>query len=240
MMAQLPLFKAYPKPTLEHLPVRERPAQRISHDGADACSLVELLAAVVGGPRQIEIAHALLREFNDLRGVIRAEPADLRQIQGIGEATAARLAAVLELSRRYSADAAERAKVRSPADAAALLLPEMDSLEQEHFVVLCLDTRNHIIDRHTLYIGTVNSSHARPAEVFRRAIKRNCPAIIVAHNHPSGDASASPEDVALTEQLVRAGDTLGIEVLDHLIIGHQRFVSLRERRADAWKSGTRN
>jgi DNA repair protein RadC len=105
----------------------------------------------------------------------------------------------------------------------------MGHLEQEHFRVLYLDTRNRLMGSNTMYVGSLNASHIRVGEVFREAIKRNCAAIICVHNHPSGDPTPSPEDVEITRQLVDAGDLLDIELLDHLIIGQQRFVSLRER-----------
>jgi DNA repair protein RadC len=108
-------------------------------------------------------------------------------------------------------------------------MAKLSAMEQEHFQVLYLDTRNRVLGSDTLYIGSLNTSHIRVAEVFREAVKRNCAALIVAHNHPSGDPSPSPEDVAVTRQLIEAGQLLDIELLDHLVIGHQRFVSLRER-----------
>jgi DNA repair protein RadC len=123
----------------------------------------------------------------------------------------------------------DRLVVRSPSDVAQLLMAEMAHLEQENFRVLYLDTRNRLLGSDTVYVGSLNASHIRVAEVFRDAIKRNCAAVIVAHNHPSGDPSPSPEDVEVTRQLIAAGNLLSIELLDHLIIGQQRFVSLRER-----------
>jgi DNA repair protein RadC len=108
-------------------------------------------------------------------------------------------------------------------------MAEMAHLEQEHLRVLYLDTRNRLIGSETVYIGSLNAAHIRVSEVFREATRCNCAAIIVAHNHPSGDPTPSPEDVEVTRQLVAAGDLLDIELLDHLIIGRQRFVSLRER-----------
>ncbi len=123
----------------------------------------------------------------------------------------------------------ERYVVRSPADVAQFLMAEMSHLAQEHFRVLYLDTRNRLLGSETIYVGSLNASYIRVAEVFREAVKRNCAAVIVAHNHPSGDPTPSPEDVAVTRQLVSAGKLLDIEVLDHLVIGQQRFVSLRER-----------
>jgi len=123
----------------------------------------------------------------------------------------------------------DRFVIRSPSDVAQLLMAEMAHLEQEHFRVLFLDSRNQLLGSETVYVGTLNSSHVRIAEVFRDAIKRNCAAIIVAHNHPSGDPTPSPEDVEVTRKLIAAGTLLNIDVLDHLTIGQQRYVSLRER-----------
>jgi DNA repair protein RadC len=123
----------------------------------------------------------------------------------------------------------ERFTIRSPADIAQLLMAEMSHLEQEHFKVLTMDTRNRVLADTTLYIGSLNASHIRVGEVFREAVKRNAAAIIVVHNHPSGDPTPSPEDVEVTRHIYAAGEMIDIELLDHLIIGQQRFISLRER-----------
>jgi DNA repair protein RadC len=152
------------------------------------------------------------------------------QINGVGPAQTARIKAALEFGRRLMLTAPEdRYTIRSPGDIAQLLMAEMSNLEQEHFKVLLLDTRNRMIDDITLYIGSLNASHIRVAEVFRDAIRQNAATIIVVHNHPSGDPTPSPEDVEVTRQLVAAGNLVDIELLDHLIIGRQQFVSLRER-----------
>ena len=123
----------------------------------------------------------------------------------------------------------ERYQIRSPGDAANLLMPMIGHQEQEHFVVLYLDTRNRVLDREILYKGSLNTSLVRIAEVFRGAVRRNCAGIVVAHNHPSGDPNPSPEDIALTRRLVSAGKLLEIDMLDHVVVGQNRFVSLRER-----------
>jgi DNA repair protein RadC len=236
---QIPMFpgsgKTYPTPTLRHLPVRERPASRVADYGAHACSLAELLAAIVGGSHQIEIAYALLERFGDVTGITRASVEELAQVDRLGAARAAALKAALEIGRRLQIEAAgDKVQVRSPADAAALLMPEIGHLEQEVFVVLLLDTRNRVIGQETLYKGSLNASHIRVGEVFREAIRRNCAAILVAHNHPSQEVSPSPEDAALTKQLVEAGKSLDVEVIDHLVISRSRFVSLRERGLGGW------
>ena len=225
----------YPTPALRHLPLRERPASRVAGYGAPACSLVELLAAIVGGAHQIEIAHALLECFGDVTTIARAPVEELAQVDHLGKARAAALKASMEIGRRLQIEAAgDKVQVRSPADAAALLMPEIGHLEQEHFVVLMLDTRNRVIAQETLYKGSLNASHIRVGEVFREAIRRNCAAILVAHNHPSQDCSPSPEDSALNRSLLEAGKTLDVELVDHLVVSRSRFVSLRERGLGGW------
>ena len=220
----------YPTPIVRALPLRERPLHRVQRD-VGACNLVELLAAVVGGPRQIEIAHDLLGRLRDLDGLALASMEEMALSYGLGPVGAARLKAALELGRRALLAAPEdRLVIRSPADVAQILMAEMSHLEQEHFRVLFLDTRNRVLDAETVYVGSLNASHIRVGEVYREAVRRNCAAIICAHNHPSGAADPSPEDVAVTRQIVEAGKLLDVECLDHLIIGKgQRFVSLRER-----------
>jgi DNA repair protein RadC len=220
----------YPTPIVRALPLRERPLYRVQQD-VGACNLVELLAAIVGGREQIEIAHDLLGRLKDLDGLAQASMQELTLTHGLGPVGAARLKAALELGRRaLLATPEERPVVRSPADAVQFLMAEMAHLEQEHFRVLYLDTRNRLLGAETLYVGSLNASHIRVGEVFREAIRRNCAAIIVAHNHPSSDCSPSSEDVAVTRQIVEAGNLLDVECLDHLIVGRgQRFVSLRER-----------
>ncbi len=221
----------YPTPTLHTLPLRERPMQRVAENGADVCNLAEILAAIIGGARQIEVAHGLLSKFNDLTGLARASASELESSTlGLGPAGAARIKAALELGRRVLAETSpDRFRVGSPSDVARLLMAEMAHLEQEHFVVLFLDTRNQMIGRETLYVGSLNVTHIRVSEAFRGAARHNAAAIVVAHNHPSGDPSPSPQDVEVTRQLVQAGELLDIELLDHLVIGKQQFVSMRER-----------
>jgi DNA repair protein RadC len=155
---------------------------------------------------------------------------ELTQVKGIGAAKAVEIKASLELGRRLiAATPQERPTVTSPADAANLLMTEMSLLEQEHLRLVLLDTRNHVLAMPTIYIGSLNTSVVRVGELFRAAIKENAAALIVVHNHPSGDPSPSPEDVRVTSQIVSAGKLLDVDVLDHIIIGRQRFVSLKER-----------
>lgn len=220
----------YATPTLRHLPLRERPAYRVAHAGPGACAVHELLAAVIGGPDQVGIAMALLGQYGGLTELSRISIDELAQWNGIGPSRAAALHAALELGRRMQVEAqGDKPQIRSPADAAALLMPWIGHEGQEHFVVLLLDTRNRVVGQEMLYKGTLNASHIRVAEAFREAVKRNAAAVVFAHNHPSSDCSPSPEDIAVSTSLCKAGDQLDIEVLDALVVSAQRFVSLRER-----------
>ena len=215
---------------LETLPLRERPAWRAAYQ-AEGCNLVELLAALVGGRTQIEIAQALLSQFGSVHALARAAPAEIQQVAGAGPTTAARLRAALELGHRLSITGPNDNRViQSPNDAAGLFLHRMQHLEQEHLMVLLLDTRNRVIGEPIdLYHGSLNMSLIRIAEVFRPAIRANAAAILVAHNHPSGSPEPSPEDVAITRAIVQAGHLLDMECLDHLIIAGGLFVSLKSK-----------
>ncbi len=211
----------------------ERPRERLKALGAQALSNAELLAILlrvgVQGENVVQLGQRLLQTFGGLSGLHRVSFDELCAQHGVGEAKAAQIKAAIELGRRLSLETEARPVISSPADAAALLTYEMSGLEQEHLRVILLDTRNHVLEIREVYRGSVNSAQVRIAEVFRDAVRRNATAIIVAHNHPSGDPTPSPEDIALTRALVQAGKLLDILVLDHLIIGQGRFVSLKER-----------
>jgi DNA repair protein RadC len=221
-------------PTIKDLPVEERPRERLKKYGAGSLSNAELLAIIlrtgVGGENVLNLATRLLARFGGLIGLARASFSELCGEKGIGVAKAAQLKAATELGRRLLiASPAERPQVKSPADAANLMMMEMGMLEQEHMRLILLDSKNYVLDTPTMYIGSLNTSVIRVGELFREAIKQNSAAIIVVHNHPSGDPTPSPEDVAVTELITQAGQLLDIDVLDHLIVGQQRYVSLKER-----------
>jgi DNA repair protein RadC len=223
-----------PHYTIRELPSSERPRERLQHHGARALSNSELLAIIlrtgVGGENVLDLSKRLLVTYRGLAGLVRASFGELTSQHGIGMAKTAQMLAAFELGKRLLiASPDERPQVASPADAANLLMPEMGLLEQEHLRALLLDTKNHVLASPTVYVGNVNTSVIRVGELFREAVRVNCKAIIVAHNHPSGDPTPSPDDVRVTEQIVQAGKLLDIEVLDHLIIGRQRYVSLKER-----------
>ncbi len=214
--------------------VADRPRERLIKVGAQAVSTAELLAIILrtgsGGENVLRLAERLLVMFTDLSGIARASISELQMVKGIGPAKAVEIKAALEVGRRLMATAPqERLRITSPADAANLLMSEMMFLEQEHLRVILVDTRNQVISTPTIYIGSLNTSVLRIGELFRTAIKENAAALIVAHNHPSGDPSPSSEDVKVTRQLIKSGELLDIGVLDHIVIGHHRFVSMKER-----------
>lgn len=226
--------------TIEYIPMirdmaaGERPRERLEQVGERALSSSELLAIILrtgsGGESVVRLAERILSQLNGLPGLAKASLHELQNVKGIGPAKAVQVKAALELGRRLMANVPEeKARVSSPADAANLLMSEMAFLEQEHLRLVLLDTRNQVISTPTVYIGSLNTSVVRIGELFRYAIRDNAAAIIVAHNHPSGDPSPSPEDVHVTRMIVEAGKLLDIDVLDHLIITRQRYVSLKER-----------
>ena len=178
----------------------------------------------------VRLAERLLIQFEHLPGLARATVTELTAANGIGPAKAAEIKAALEIGRRLVASSPEeRPRVTTPDDAFHLLKSEMMFLDQEHLRLILLDTRNRVLRTPTLYIGSLNTSVVRVGELFRAAIRENAAAFIVAHNHPSGDPAPSPEDISVTRQLVQAGQLLDIAVLDHIIIGSGRFVSLKQR-----------
>ena len=227
-MLQRTLYPTLSK--VKTLPVRETPAYRVKADAA-SCSLSELLAAVIGGTQQIEIADALLARFSgDLQRIYHAPVQQIASVHGLGESTAVKIKAALALGLRLCEPREERPIVSSPADAAALVQHEMSLLEYEYLKVIVLNTRNHVLDIVEVSRGSANASFVRVAEVLRPAVERNAPAIIAVHNHPSGDPEPSPQDVDITRAIREAGNLLSIELLDHLVIGKGSYVSLKERR----------
>lgn len=212
-------------------PERYSPVNRLREAGVYHVSTPELLAVLMG-QNDLTAANQLLQHYPTLTEIAHALLPDLQQIHGVGERTAMRLQSALELGKRLAQEnARNRVRTSSPQDAAAQLAPVLANPEHERFGVLYLSTRNDVLcPPHVLYQGTVNSSLIRPAEVFRNAIRRNAVAIIVGHNHPSGDPQPSPEDIALTRKLIRAGKEIEVEVLDHIVVGTlTQWISLRER-----------
>lgn len=220
--------------TIHEMALNERPRERLILYGPEVLSLAELLAILlrvgVEGENVVRMAERLLQTFGGITGLHKATVEQLMAQYGMGEAKACQLKAALELGdrlRRATPD--EKPAIHSPGEAAEILLHSMSALEQEELRVILLDTRNRILGTETVYRGSLNSSQVRIGEMFKAAIRRNAASVIIAHNHPSGDPTPSPEDVAVTRAFVQAGKLLDVEVLDHLVIGMNRWISLKER-----------
>jgi len=219
------------------MPVSERPRERLAKEGPRELSDEELLAILlrVGGPGEnaVQMGRRLLDTYDGLQGLLKIPFEEIRNQYGVGDAKAAQIVAAVELGRRLAKlESRTRTTIRGPKDAADLVMYEMNELEQEEIRVIALDTRNQVVKIETIYKGSLNSSQVRVGELFRSAVRFNAAAVIVVHNHPSGDPSPSLEDIEITRLIVQAGQMLDIKVLDHLIIGLGRFVSLKERGVD--------
>ncbi|MEI7845228.1 MAG: DNA repair protein RadC [Chloroflexota bacterium] len=230
------MTESNPQPTyrITDLADSDRPRERLAALGPQALSNAELLAILlrvgVPGENAVQVGQRLLQKFQGIRGLHRAPFVELCKEHGIAEAKAAQIKAAIELGRRLTVEAPdERPAINSPADAAALIQYEMSALEQEHLRVLLLDRRNRVMEITEVYRGSVSSSQVRVGEIFKEAIRKNASAVIIAHNHPSGDPTPSPDDVAVTRAIIQAGKLLDVDVLDHLVIGQGKWVSLKER-----------
>jgi DNA repair protein RadC len=213
---------------------KERPRERLRALGPQILTDAELLAILlrvgVAGENAVQVGQRLLKDLGGLAGLQSTPFDELCNQHGVGEAKAAQLIAAIELGRRLTlASPDSRPTIGNPGDAAALVQYEMAGLEQEHLRVILLDTRNRVLDIAEVYRGSLNSSQVRVGELFKHAIRRNAAAIIVVHNHPSGDPAPSPDDVGITRAIVQAGKLLDVEVLDHIVIGRGRFISLKEQ-----------
>lgn len=220
--------------TLREVPEEERPRERMLRQGAASLSNAELLAILLRTGTYEEsvlrVAERVLAEAGGIRGLVEMNAERLMRIRGIGAAKAMQVQAGIELGRRLARTAeSSRPVIRSPQDAAELMLDELRYLQKEHFVCLFLNTKNHLIGKETLSIGSLNASIVHPREVFRAAIERSSASLICVHNHPSGDPAPSREDIDITARLEEAGKLLGIEVLDHIVIGDNRWVSMKEQ-----------
>lgn len=223
----------FPVKGMKAMPEGERPTERLIRLGAQSLSAAELMAVVIRcGSRKesaLEAATRMLSECGGPKGMAIMEATELARSGKIGRVRAAQLKAAMELGVRIaSGDMGPRRMINNANDAAKLLSPAMRHLAAEQFWALMLDSRNGMLGMSRVSAGTVNSSPVHPREVFREAIARSSSGLIVAHNHPSGDPAPSPEDLAVTERLVEAGRLIGIEMIDHIIIGTDSFVSLKQ------------
>ena len=221
---------------IRELPSEERPRERLRSRGAAALSNAELIAILLrtgcNGTSAVHLAENLLARLKGLPGLRRASFGELKSEKAIGEAKAAQILAALELGKRImAADGAERRIISGPADVFSLLFGEMALLEQEEVRVVLLNARNELIATKLVYQGNVNSVVVRTGDIFREAIREAAPTVVVVHNHPSGDPSPSAEDTKLTRDVVQAGKMLGIEVLDHVVLGRHvpHYVSMKDR-----------
>ena len=231
MSEEPPIIPAY---RIADLDADDRPRERLAKLGPQALSSAELIAILlrvgVVGEGAVQVGQRLLNQFGGIAGLHRAAFDEIIAQHGVGPAKAAQLKAAIELGRRLTLESPEdRPSINSPADAAALIQYEMSAFEQEHLRVIHLNTRNRVLGMEDVYRGSLNASQVRVGELFKSAIRRNASAVIVAHNHPSGDPTPSPDDVAITRAFVQAGKLLDIDVLDHLVIGQGRYVSMKER-----------
>lgn len=232
---------------IKELPLGERPRERLWHQGPGALSNSELVAILLGtgnaatSQSALTLAQGLLqwarrREAGDahrrgttgLRELAAARPDELCQVPGIGPAKAVRVVAAMELGRRLAGEGVRPVRIRRASEVAALLHEEMRHYRKEHLRVVLLSTRRHVLAVETVSIGGLDGTVVHPREVFRPAIQRAASALILVHNHPSGDPTPSPDDLEATRRLLEAGRIVGIEVLDHIILGDRRYVSLRE------------
>jgi DNA repair protein RadC len=212
----------------------DRPREKLQRVGAGGLGDNELLAVVLGHgiPRTgaLELANAVLDAVGGLHGLARATTDDLRRVPGIGGARAAQLVAAVEAGRRTLVRVRrDRLQFVTPRDAAEFLVPQFGTRPVEQFGVVLLDTKHRLLRTTVLSVGTLDASIVHPREVFRAAATAGAAALVLFHNHPSGDPTPSDDDIALTRRLVRAGDLMGIAVLDHVIVAESRFCSLRER-----------
>jgi DNA repair protein RadC len=219
---------------LRDLQPEDRPRERMMQYGSAALSNAELLAILLRtgtfSESALRLAERVLAECGGLRGISELSRDELTRIKGIGDAKALQIQAGIELGRRMAKSKLNKTvSIRTPSDVAELLTEELRYHQKEHFCCVFLNTKNQVLAYEVLSIGSLNAAIVHPREVFAAAIKRNSASIICVHNHPSGDPTPSKEDIDITERLVEGGRILGIDVLDHVIIGDTQFISLKEQ-----------
>jgi len=219
---------------IKDIPEDERPREKMLKQGSEYLSNAELLAILLrtGTQKQsaFTLAQKIIKEIKSLSNLHQMEIEQLMQIKGIGLAKAVQIKAALELGKRVAqASGDDKYTIKSPQDAANYMMEEMRYLAQEHFYALLLNVKNQVLSKELISVGSINSSIVHPREVFKQAIIKNASSLIVLHNHPSGDPTPSREDIEVTKRLSETGKIIGIEILDHIVIGDLRFVSLKEK-----------
>ncbi|WP_414046178.1 RadC family protein [Macrococcus equi] len=212
----------------------DKPRERLMIYGADKLTNQELLSLIIGSGVRDEsvykVSDNLLGQVDSIKALRYLTLQELTQIKGIGERKAATILAVIELAKRmHTHSMEEKIRIKSPQCVAELLMERMRYLTQEHFIILMLNTKNVVIHEQTVFIGSLNASIIHPREIFKEAIKRSAANIIAVHNHPSGCAEPSYEDIEVTRRLVNVGELIGIDLIDHIIIGDGEFISIKER-----------
>lgn len=215
------------------LPSNDRPRERLYHVGVGELSLQELIAIVVGGGSRgagsLVLALRLLGEFDGLIALGRSSVDELCRVRGIGMARACQLVAAFELGKRFARQSRTNGSpVKSPADVARVFMDEMKHYDREHFKAAFLNTKNQIIKVVTVSIGSLNASIVHPREILKPAIAASAASIVLIHNHPTGDPTPSREDIEFTKRFAKCGELIGIELLDHIVIGSDRYQSLKE------------
>jgi len=218
---------------IKTLPLDERPREKLIKHGARILTNSELLAIILrtGNKKEnvLELSNNFFKKYN-LKSLSKLKISTLKKQLGIGDAKACQIMACFELGRRLSGFKEDKKPViESAKDVAKLFVSEMSILEKEHFKGIYLDSRKRIIKQETIFVGSLNESVVHPREIFKIALEENAAAIILLHNHPSGDPSPSKFDIEITKELIKAGELLGIQVLDHIIIGGEKYVSLKEK-----------
>ncbi len=219
--------------TIHDLPVSERPRERLQKLGVAALSAQEILALILGrgiaGESVMVTAQRLLSQFGNLKGIAGASVEQLSQVKGIGVAKASQIKAAFELANRLEgySDIGDKPLVKTPDEVVSLVRGRLRGKKKEHFLALLLDTRNQLIRVAEISIGSLDSNIVHPREVFKEAVSASAASVIFVHNHPSGDPEASEDDVKLTKRLAEAGEIMGIDVLDHVIIGDKNYLSLK-------------
>ena len=219
--------------TIHDLPISERPRERLQKLGVEALSTQEILALILGrgvaGESVMVTAQRLLSQFGNLKGIASASVEELSQVKGIGVAKSSQIKAAFELANRLEgySEAGDKPVIKTPDDVAGLVKGRLKGKKKEHFLALLLDTRNQLIKVAEISIGSLDTSIVHPREVFKEAISASAASVIFVHNHPSGDPTASEDDIKLTKRLAEVGEIMGIDVLDHIIITDKKYLSLK-------------